>query len=177
MELSKEMEVFIESRLKVLQLMEEGETKERAIRNAVELMKANTEFLKVIYSNSLEMAKLDSSESLERDKLNQTKEIELLKLGQTKELEEFKAAQSKEIELRRFDHEMNLEELRAVCAKDAKRLEKAAIPERLFQYGLRLTEIAVPVALFVYAAKIENLNGYLPNVMKSVTTKIPIFRR
>lgn len=195
MELSTQYEQFIQSRLSVLEKMGEGEDKEKAIRNAVELMKVNTDYIKAIYSNSLEMAKLDSNESIEKDRLGQTKQIEELKLAQakaieelrlaqtkeieeirlaqSKELERLRAAQTKELELIRFDHENNLEAIRI----ESKRFEKTGIAEKVLQYGLRTAEVAVPVGLFIYAARIENLNGYLPNIMRAITTKIPVFKR
>ena len=78
MELS--LEQFIKERVETINLMPEGEDKEKAIKNLVELMKANTESLRTTYQNSLEMARLDSNEILEREKLAQTKELELLRL-------------------------------------------------------------------------------------------------
>lgn len=153
MELS--LEQFIKDRVETIDRMPEGEDKEKAIKNLVELMKANTESLKTAYQNSFEMAKLDSDEVLEREKLAQAKEVELL----------------------RFDHEYKLEELRAAYAKEQKRLEKTGAPEKVFQYALRVCEIGVPVGLFVVATAIENENGFINSMSKTLLTKLPLYRK
>lgn len=153
MELS--LEQFIKERVETINLMSEGEDKEKAIKNLVELMKANTDSIKTAYQNSFEMAKLDSDEVLEREKLAQAKELELL----------------------RFEHENKLEELRAAYAKEQKRLEKTGVAEKILQYSLRVCEIGVPVGLFVVANAIENENGFVNSMSKTLLTKLPFYRK
>lgn len=155
MELSNELEQFIRDRIETIDYMPEGEDKEKAIKNLVELMKANSDNLRTVYQNSLEMARLDSNETLEREKLVHTKELELL----------------------RFEHENKLEELRASYAKEQKRLEKTGAPEKVFQYALRVCEIGVPVGLFVVATAIENENGFINSMSKTLLTKLPLYRK
>lgn len=153
MELS--LEQFIKDRIETIDHMPEGEDKEKAIKNLVELMKCNTESIKTTYQNSFEMAKLDSDELIEREKLAQAKELELL----------------------RFEHENKLEEIRAAFAREQKRLEKTGAPEKVFQYALRVCEIGVPVGLFVFATAIENENGFINSMSKTLLTKLPLYRK
>ena len=153
MELS--LEQFIKDRIETIDHMPEGEDKEKSIKNLVELIKVDTESIKTTYQNSFEMAKLDSDEVLEREKLAQAKELELL----------------------RFEHENKLEELRAAYAKEQKRLEKTGAPEKAFQYALRVCEIGVPVGLFVVATAIENENGFVNSMTKTLLTKLPLYRK
>lgn len=151
LDLTYDLEAFIKNRINLIDKMPEGEDKERAIKNLVELSKANTELLKTAYSNSLEMCRLDSSETLERERLEQSKALEEL----------------------RFKHETAIEELRL----EQKRLERTGKVEKVINYTLRIVEIGVPVGLFVMAAKIDNNDGYISQIEKAVLTKLPLIGR
>lgn len=155
MEMELSLEQFIKDRVETIDHMPEGEDKEKSIKNLVELMKASTESLRTTYQNSLEMARLDSNEILEREKLAQAKKLELL----------------------RFEHDKNLEEIRAAFAREQKRLERTGAPEKVLQYALRVCEIGVPVGLFVVATAIENENGFINSMSKTLLTKLPFYRK
>lgn len=148
-------ENFVDERVSVVASMAEGEDKERAIRNLVEVVKADTEATKVAYSNSLEMARLDSNEVLERERLAQAKELEEL----------------------RFAHERELEALRAESAKEKARLERTSKLEKVAQYGLDILQVVVPAGIFLHAIKVDKTDGYVPSMAKSIMTKLPSFRK
>lgn len=172
-----ELEEFIQKRVNIVDAMQEGDDKEKSIRNLVELVKANTDNLGMVYSNSLDREKLYSNEAIEREKLERSKEIEELKLAQSKEIEKIRSEQSKELEELRFNHEADLEAIRSDFAERQKKLEKSSKIEKGIQYTLQLAQIAVPSALFIYATKEEHENGYLPSMAKSILTKLPFFRK
>ena len=163
MELS--LEEFIKNRREEVDSMPEGDEKEKSLRNLVELYKAHTDALKTAYANSLEMAKLDSSEVLERERMNQNKE-----------LEELKIANAKDLEMIRFNHELKLEQERGALEREAKRLERQSIGYTAVQCVFRTMEILTPIGLFFIANAIENENGYLNSMSKTVLTKLSLKR-
>lgn len=170
-------EKFVDQRISVVSSMVEGEEKEKAIRNLVEVVKAETDAERATYANSIEMAKLDSSETMEKERLEQAKEIEVLRLEQAKELEKLRLDQNKELEILRIAHEMDLEKLRGEFGKERAELEKSSKGEKALQYLLQVVQIAVPTGLFMYATKRENEDGFLPGPAKTLLTKLPFFRK